>query len=317
MNTPDTQSCLRPLSLLSFLLCVCLLPASLPAAERPISESRAVAPNAQIEIGNVRGRVEVEAWDRDSIEISGTLAEGAKGLLIEGDERRLSVKVDHPHSGGGRGWFGWWGGDQVGDSLLLVKLPRTAGLEVNTVSADIKVADVAGERMALKSVSGSVQQRGDPGQLEISTVSGSQRSETSARQVTLETVSGRIELAGGSPDSLRAESVSGSLKLRLGSVPGSVNAESVSGGIHLGAGALTGRIQIESMSGSVSLELPADASARLQVSSFSGSIDSQAGQVERRRYGPGASLTHTLGGGEANVSVETFSGGVRIRLLAN
>ncbi len=296
------------------LVCLVTIPLASQAAEQRIEERRSVAADAQIEVGNVRGRIEIQGWDRDEVEVTGTLGDGVKGLIIEGDQRRLEVRVDYPNKNGGGGWFGWWGSESAGDSVLIVKLPHRASLEVESVSADVQVEGVGGSRMQIESVSGAVSMSGEPATLEVGTVSGSQQIESSAREVRMETVSGRVSLRGTAPDRLRAESVSGDIVLQLESIAGSVNAESVSGDLNVGTAALAGRIQLESMSGSVEVSLPRGSSARLHASSFSGSIESDAGEVERRRYGPGASLEHVLGKGDADVSVETFSGRIRIHL---
>lgn len=290
-----------------------LVPLAAHAVDQRVDERRSVAADAQIEVGNVRGRLDIQGWDRNEIEITGSLGEGVKGLIIEGDERRLSVRVDYPRNGGG-GWFGWWGGGQAGDSSLVIKLPSRASLEVESVSASVKVGAVQGERMSLSSVSGEIGMSGSPGRLEVSTVSGSQHLDSASADVRMETVSGHIKFIGATPQSLGAESVSGDIELQLEATQGDVSAETVSGDVSLVASRVAGQIRVESMSGSVELRLPGTGSARLQASSFSGSIDSDAGEVERRRYGPGASLTHVLGNGDADVSVETFSGRIKIRL---
>lgn len=290
------------------------LPLAAQSAEQRVEERRSVDADAVIEIANVRGRIDIQGWDRDEVEVTGALGEGVKGLIIEGDQRHLVVRVDYPSNRGGGGWFGWWGGEPAGDSELSVKLPRAASLEVESVSADVQVEGVRGRHLQIESVSGAVVMSGDPERLRVGTVSGRMQLESSAREVRMETVSGRMNLRGKAPDSLRAESVSGDIALQLDSISGSLDAETVSGDLRIGTAALAGRIQLESMSGSVELSLPRDSSARLHASSFSGSIESDAGEVDRRRYGPGASLEHVLGNGDADVSVETFSGRIRIRL---
>jgi DUF4097 and DUF4098 domain-containing protein YvlB len=67
------------------------------------------------------------------------------------------------------------------------------------------------------------------------------------------------------------------------------------------------------MSGDVRLYLPADASARLNASTFSGSIRSDFGTVREPEHGPGSSLDATAGSGSGQVKLETFSGDIDIR----
>ncbi len=51
------------------------------------------------------------------------------------------------------------------------------------------------------------------------------------------------------------------------------------------------------------------------MTTFSGDIENQFGPPAERssRYGPGKSLEFTAGGGDAEVSVEVFSGNVALR----
>lgn len=293
---------------------VLLIPLAAQAAVKPIDERRSVDADARIELSNVRGLIKVEAWDQSEVEVAGFLGEGVEGLVIEGDAERLSIRIEYPRGGNG-GWFGWWGGERAGDSELRVKLPRGASLDVESVSAEVEVVGVAGEEIGIESVSGSVRLDADPALLEVETVSGAQRLRSAARELRLETVSGSIEVEGQGPDSLRAESVSGDVELRLAGAAGSVSAETVSGDLRLNfAQPVAQRARAESMSGAVEIHLPRASSARLSASSFSGSIHSDAGEVERKAYGPGASLQHVLGNGEADISLESFSGRIRIHL---
>lgn len=60
---------------------------------------------------------------------------------------------------------------------------------------------------------------------------------------------------------------------------------------------------------------PAGLSARLEAEVFSGDIESAFGGevTEEGRYTPSKSFEHTLGGGGATISAETFSGDVRFQ----
>ncbi len=77
-----------------------------------------------------------------------------------------------------------------------------------------------------------------------------------------------------------------------------------------------GRISLQTVSGSIALTLPARTSAQLKVSSFSGSIRSDVGEVERPRYGPGSHLDARIGGGDGDISINSHSGSVRVNLGA-
>ena len=62
------------------------------------------------------------------------------------------------------------------------------------------------------------------------------------------------------------------------------------------------------------MAVPASTSARFRVETFSGSIKSEFGSAARSdEYGPGMELDTTVGDGDAQVRIESFSGTVKIR----
>jgi predicted membrane protein len=67
------------------------------------------------------------------------------------------------------------------------------------------------------------------------------------------------------------------------------------------------------MSGNVQLQLPANTSANLHASSFSGDLRSDFGTAKKPEHGPGSSLDARLGDGAGKINIETFSGDLRVR----
>ena len=69
------------------------------------------------------------------------------------------------------------------------------------------------------------------------------------------------------------------------------------------------------MSGSVTLALPAGVAADFSVSTFSGGVDNALGPPASRvgEYTTEKELEFSTGGGGANVSVHTLSGGISLR----
>ena len=72
---------------------------------------------------------------------------------------------------------------------------------------------------------------------------------------------------------------------------------------------------IESMSGSVTLLVPASVSADFDISTFSGSIDNDIGPSAERtsKFTPEKELSFSTGGGGATISIESFSGSIKIK----
>ena len=65
-------------------------------AGEPIDEKRPAASDGTVDIENIQGTVVVEGWDRDEIEVTGTLSEDADELEISGTESRTRIEVIYP-----------------------------------------------------------------------------------------------------------------------------------------------------------------------------------------------------------------------------
>ncbi|HWT16134.1 MAG TPA: DUF4097 family beta strand repeat-containing protein [Patescibacteria group bacterium] len=279
-------------------------------AAAPIAEATApLDPRGTLEASNVRGRISVTAWDRNEVSWSGALGAGAK-LVVEKSATRVSISVESEEGGN---WLGWNNGPRE-DSVLVIKVPASAALDLSAVSANIDVTAMRGSpSIEAESVSGEVSLRASSAdKLEISSVSGDVSFEGQAGRVDAETVSGDVRVSGVSGD-VSVETVSGSAIVRGASV-NEFEAASVSGDIDFeGTLAADGRMDVESMSGDVSITLPADASARVSAESFSGDLENDFGLVVEDDDGPGSTLHGTLGAGGASIEIESFSGDVNLR----
>src|SRR5687768_9850914 len=168
----------------------------LPAAQAatPFDETRKLQPDARVSLDNLKGRIEVDTWDRAEIRITGQRGDGTKALLIEGDEAELKVKIEYPEGGGS--WFGGWGSDRADDSELRVTLPVGVALTVDSVTATIVVRGVAGASLEVENVSGDVEVDTGAAEVEITTVSGDAKIAARSSDVTVESVSGDVEVSG-------------------------------------------------------------------------------------------------------------------------
>lgn len=192
----------------------------------------------------------------------------------------------------------------------------------------------AGVRVTARSQSGDVAIRGTGGAVSAHTQSGDVTVETAAGHIDFGTLSGDV-VASGLTGDVNARAVSGDITLT--DVTGNVSAETVSGDVRLthitsrrvsahstssdvsfdGAIAPDGRYELGTHSGDVVLAIPANASAQLTVSTWSGSIDSDFPiTLEPGEHGIGAAtskrFTFNIGGGAARISAESFSGDVVI-----
>jgi hypothetical protein len=278
------------------------VPWTLVRAGRSIDEHRAAAPQGEVEIVNVSGKVEVEGWDRGEIEVTGTAGDNVERVDVTSAGNRTSIHVVARSSRS-------WGFD--GEAHLVVHVPAKSTVIATLVSADFKVAGVTGG-LKLQTVSGDLS--GDGGaDVRASTVSGNVRlTARAAKTIEVKTISGDIHLTGGGGD-VDITTVSGSATLDLAEVT-RARFKSVSGdltaALSLGA---DGQIEGESVSGDVSFKFAGAPAAEFDVQSFSGDIDNCFGPKPlESRYGPGSRLTFKNGEGHASVRINTKSGNVKL-----
>jgi hypothetical protein len=241
------------------------------------------------------------------------LGDGVERLAIDGDRRHLSIRVINPQS---KGWFGNWGGASSGDTRLEITVPTHSSVVVEGVSAAIDIKGVGGRRLSVNSVSGNAQVEASPGEAKIASVSGDLHLHLDTNRIHAETVNGDLDLQGRINGEVSVETVSGHIVLRADN-PNDIDVSAVSGDAELRTGlAPGGQLKAESTSGDLTLTLPSTSSAQLKLSSFSGSIHSDSGNVEVPEHGPGASLKTRLGRGDASITLESFSGDLRVRLAS-
>ncbi len=285
------------------LACLAALPA---VAGTPIDQTRPLDARGRIEIENLKGRVEVRAWDRQEVTVTGTLGDGVEKFSLEGDRRNLRIEVKYPSRSG-----------RSEPTVLLVQVPILADLEIETVSADIDVHGVAPRELSLESVSGDIVANGAPREARVESVSGDVRLTLNSRDVSVDTVSGELSLQGRLDGEVSMESVSGNLRMdSLGERVRSLSAATVSGDMDLKTGlANGGEIRTESVSGDLLLRLPRDVSCEVSGESFSGDLSAPGAKIEREEFGPGSSFQTRYGAGKGDVRIETFSGDATLRLL--
>jgi DUF4097 and DUF4098 domain-containing protein YvlB len=275
------------------------------AADRPINETRKVDAEARISIENIAGTVTVTGWDRNEVQVTGTLDAKAESLEIDGGGAALSIEVKYARRRNLNLSHG---------SVLNVKVPRGCELSVETVSADIEVAEVRGA-VAAQSVSGGVRVGSAPASVEAETVSGSLVVALGGGTVELATISGQIE-ATGYADRLETSTVSGSVELTATKPVKILKAESVSGSLEISASPSTGGDwDLACQSGKISIVVPANVDAEFDIETFSGDIRDEFGHEPERtsKYAPGSELNFTQGKGGAVIRIECFSGDVVIR----
>jgi DUF4097 and DUF4098 domain-containing protein YvlB len=292
------------------LACIGLLAAGPAFAGTPINQTRPLAADGRVHVENIQGRITVRTWAQPQVRITGTLGKGAEKLDISGDGRSLDIEVKYPDGGG---WKLWGKNRDSEPTTLEITVPQRASLDIESVSADIDVQQMAGRKLDVASVSGAiVVTASSPGEASFENVSGDLTLRITSNKVDAETVSGEIKLQGGLAGAVDLESVSGNISL-VAQALDKLQVSTVSGDARVRAALKpSGLIKAETLSGVVELNLPANTNARVHAETFSGDIRSPSGSVRREEHGPGKSLDTSFGNGQGEIKLESFSGDVRV-----
>lgn len=270
-------------------------------AQTEVDEARPLDANGSVSISNIAGSVEVLGWGNDQVEITGTIGENIKELVVEGSGRHLDIEVKPIRNANGKI-----------SSYLTIRVPERASVSVEVVSADVTVDDVAGN-LEIEAVSGEIEIGGRPETLDIEVVSGDVEVMYAPAGTEIASVSGRIKIVDGM-GAVELANVSGKIEV-LGGTFDEASLESVSGSIvweaDIGG---SGPFDMENMSGTIKLVVSSAVSADFEISTFSGNISNAFGQEPTRasKYAPGKELSFTTGGGGPRVSISSFSGSVKL-----
>jgi hypothetical protein len=264
------------------------------------------------------GDVVVRGWDRREMRARST--DAADVLLQRVSDAQTSspatrVEVLILDSTGGRQRRG---SNCLSSSDVELDVPRGASVELKTLSGDIRIEDIA--EGLLQTINGSIIARRIGKGIEAASVSGDITLENSNGPSRLRSVSGSISAKELNPlmtgDELNIASTSGSIKLE-GINQARVEAVTVSGSINMkGALAKNGRYRFRTTSGGIELALPKDASfqvaARVShggniLTDFPLKLNTESDQFISR------SLNGVNGSGDASITINSFSGTIRLR----
>ena len=206
-----------------------------------------------------------------------------------------------------------------GGETLRVTVPGWAIVEVTVINGNLDVERVP-DSFTADVVNSAVVTRGGSGAMHLSAATGSITvNDFAGKQLEVESLTGPITI-NGATGRVQASAVNDPLFLR--NVRSSaVDAASVNGRIEWQGEFLPGgRYRFESHNGAIDLRLPTDVSARMHISTFMGSFGSGIPATTNgrsRREEPtsegGREFTAVYGSGSAEVWVETFHGGIRVR----
>ena len=228
-------------------------------------------------------RVEADPSSRTNIEVS--TAGGAVEVRTEGRRgppAAVDLHITAP---------AWMGLDLSGVYTDVTVNGTRGPISVETVQGEVDVTGGDG-LVSLRSVQGSVRLKGAKGRIQVNSVNEDVRVSDAVGEIAAETVNGEIILERVDATSLEATTVNGDV-----GYDGPIRA--------------SGRYTLSSHNGDITLAMAPTSSATVNVSTFNGEFESDF-PVTLREARKGKRFSFILGGGSAQVSLESFQGTVRL-----
>ena len=244
---------------------------------------------AHLVVKNIRGSVDIQPGQDGTIQVSAVKHNDS------GDARQTEVELTQDPDGTVKaiarfpeGSIDWLFGKQPCKVDFVIKAPPQCSLKIHGVSDDVNAAGFEGE-FSFNSVSGDITLHDLKGSLRIHTVSGDANGERITGPLVLETVSGDVALEQASLSSIKANTVSGDLRIRTPLNEGPYDFRSVSGSVRLRVPPETHCTgELHSVSGDLVSAFPVTSYSRHHGSQ---SIAVQGGGVEVRLHSVSGDLS--------------------------
>lgn len=251
-----------------------------------------------VDLRSMSGDIVVTGWDRNEARIRATSERGQIQWRVTSSRITMETESYRGRSDSRYELSVPWGvrvvmRSQSGDlSARGTKGP----VDAHTSSGDLEVIDAA-ERIELGTLNGDIKASQLRGEVDVTSLNGDiELTDLEGRSVDVESTGSDIVLTNVRSRDVAASTVNGEVEYRGTIEPG-------------------GQYEFHSHSGSITLAIPANASARFGIETFSGELDSEFPvTLQPDRSGrQGRRLEFVLGNGGATVIAETFSGDVQIR----
>ncbi|NJD18976.1 MAG: DUF4097 domain-containing protein [Gemmatimonadetes bacterium] len=194
---------------------------------------------------------------------------------------------------------------------LRLRVPAWVGLEIRGRELDVSVA-VAAAGVSVRTGDGDIVVTGASGAVTLSTIDGKVEVRDTRGTVSARSRGGDVVLARVEGDEVEVESGSGDLRMEGVTSP-SVHAQTLDGDVFFqGPLAARGTYWFSTHDGDADVIVPAQAGARVRVSTFDGEFTSDF-PVTLQRYGGSGVFEFTVGNGGASLEIQAFDGEIRLR----
>ena len=274
-------------------------PAPAPRQAAPqTDETVAVQRGTRLSVNNFAGEVILKTWDRDSVHVVGRHQPRARvnirqvpgGVNITSSGSMGPSSVDYEITAPA------WMPVRIEGTYNFVTIEGAqAEVYANTVRGDVIIRGGTGVITA-KSVEGEVDIQGARGKVTVSSVNEKIKIADTSGEITAEAVNGDITMNGIDSKSVDVSTVNGDI-------------------VYEGKVADGGHYAFNTHNGDITLGLPENTNATFSLRTYQGSVstDFTLAGFDRNQAQRGRRVTATLGNGSADVTLETFGGGIRLR----
>lgn len=227
---------------------------------RTESQTRSMTSGSKLKIKNTNGRILVEGWDKNEIQIDAVVKDSPmQRIEIEAtqDSQGMSIEVRYPKQYRGStfsGFIQWnWGRLKKGvlQCDLTLHVPRKLQGSFTNVNGPITLTNLEGS-IQLVSGNGDLEVRNIKGTIKGTTINGSIAVSEAEANVEIETTNGLIRLDRVS-GSIRANTVNGSIEAaQLSGKDSGMSFNTVNGRVRLVLGSATGSLRLSNVLGKIS-----------------------------------------------------------------
>jgi len=249
----------------------------------------------RVDLQNFAGDVIVKTWDRDAVRVRARHSSRSK-IDITPRDQVLRISHDGMYSVDYELTVPAWIAIKVECHQGDVDIDGLGGAAtVNTTEGDVTLRNFGGTA-TVESIDGNVIVEGGRGRIQAKTTDGDITITKAAGELLIESIDGTIKLTDVAATALEASTVDGDI-------------------LYSGTFQASGRYRFESHDGDVTLMIPETTSATFTIRRYDSSrkLDTTlplkpVGDTTRARR-----ATYTLGGGAAQVEIESFDGDVTIK----
>lgn len=270
-------------------LVLSLLGLPLAASAEEVARTFAAGPGTVVEVRNLNGRVQIQAWNQNQIKVVAQRRTRAVEVHLDQSANHIHIDTHLLQSSAPAS-------DRVVDYEIWA--PADATLKIHLDAGTLRVEDFT-EDVTIEAVAAAVLLRNLSGHTAVQTLNGSVQAERSPGRLEATSISGSLRFVEMDSRYLVAKTTSGDIYYEGDFRPG-------------------GSYEFVNHEGSIELRVPVTASFELNANSVKGEVTNEFPLIPRDRgrlpqLSASRSLLGTVRRGEAMVRVTSFSGTIRLR----